>query len=77
MKKATNPASEKIRVSYTLNEPGEQTFYTAAGQRTYSVMLPIGSGIEEINTALFLEGAYSWKLQTASATKNGKLFIIK
>jgi len=40
-------------------------------------MLPIGSGIEEINTALFLEGAYAWKHQTASATKNGKLFIIK
>jgi hypothetical protein len=72
-----NPAREKIRVSYTLNEPGELTFYTATGQRTYSVLLPIGSGIEEINTALFLEGAYAWKLQTASATKNGKLFIIK
>lgn len=72
-----NPASEKIRVSYTLRESSELSFYSATGQRVYSVILKSGSKIEEINTASFNEGAYSWKLQTGSTTKNGKLFIIK
>ncbi len=72
-----NPASEKIRVSYSLSESAELSFCSAAGQQVFSVILKSGSRIEEISTALFNEGAYSWKLQTGNTTKNGKLFIIK
>lgn len=72
-----NPANEAIHISYSLIESGELTFYSANGQQSYSIILQSGSRIEEISTASFREGAYSWKLKTTSSTKNGKLFIIK
>lgn len=69
-----NPASEKIRVSYTLRESSELSFYSTTGQRVYSVILKNSSKIEEINTASFNEGAYSWKLQTGIATKRKTVY---
>jgi hypothetical protein len=72
-----NPASDFIKINYTIMEPAELSFYSVTGQQIHSVQLAAGSRVDEIDTAPFARGVYSWKLQNGNATKNGKLFIMK